>query len=138
MRDQRGRFVPGVSGNVRGRPRGFAGVAEKILSETDDGAELVRYALEIWRDPSRPFAERNAMHAWLSDRGLGKAVAQHELHVTAHQDDETPALAHVSDERFEQLWAEMEGRAEITNGPGNRALPTTTDAETQAVGHDDV
>ena len=83
-----GRFALGHA-KTGGRPKGFAGVARMIMEATEDGAELVEWALATWRDPNRSHAERAAAHAWLSDRGLGKAVAMHELAVTA---EVTPRL----------------------------------------------
>lgn len=72
-------FRPGQSGNPAGRPRGFASVAKLIMAETRDGAELVEFALNVFRDPQRTFNERMAAHAWLSDRALGKPLAQSEV-----------------------------------------------------------
>jgi hypothetical protein len=75
-------FVPGVSGNPAGRPRGFAGVAKQIMSATREGAELVEFALGMMRDPKAKPAERLAAHAWLSDRALGRPVATLDANVT--------------------------------------------------------
>jgi hypothetical protein len=68
-------FQPGDPNiNRSGRPRGFAGVARLIAAATNDGAELVQWALAVWRDPSREFSERQAAHQWLSDRYLGRPL----------------------------------------------------------------
>lgn len=72
-------FKPGTSGNALGRPRGFAGVAKRIMRETRDGAELVEYALGVWRNPSSDSKDRWAAFAWLSDRGLGKPLQTIDL-----------------------------------------------------------
>lgn len=72
-------WQPGESGNRAGRPKGFRGVARLIMQETCDGAELVEWALEVWRDPSRSFGERQAAHAWLADRALGKPLQSMDL-----------------------------------------------------------
>lgn len=81
------RFKPGQSGNPLGRPKGFAGVAKLILRETNDGEELVKFALETLRNThqNRSFDERWAALQWLADRAIGKPVAMVELqaHLTA-------------------------------------------------------
>ena len=77
-----------------GRPKGFKGVARLIAKETRDGAELVEWALAVWRDEERPFAERAAAHAWLSDRGLGRPLQMLELAAHLEMDvvDQRPTL----------------------------------------------
>lgn len=58
----------------RGRPKGWAAVAREILKQTNEGKEMVEFALRIWRDPMETPSRRDAMLHWLADRGLGKAV----------------------------------------------------------------
>ena len=86
-------FKPGQSGNPAGRPRGFRGVAAQIMAETDDGAELVAWALRVWRDPGRfhTHAERAAAHAWLSDRALGRPLQATELHAVVQAGPTLPS-----------------------------------------------
>jgi hypothetical protein len=69
----------GPSLNPAGRSRGFKGVAKLIATETRDGAELVEWALSVFRDPDRTYSERAAAHQWLSDRYLGKPLSSHEI-----------------------------------------------------------
>lgn len=75
------RYQPGQSGNATGRPSGFRRVARAIMAATDDGQELVDYALEVWRDPMQRYtaAQRWEAHAWLSDRAIGKPLAMVDL-----------------------------------------------------------
>lgn len=75
------RFPPGKSGNPTGRPKGFKGVAAAIMRETGDGDELIRYALETFRNTAgnKSHAERWEAMCWLADRGIGKPVAMVEL-----------------------------------------------------------
>ncbi len=53
-----------------------------IMDATRDGAELVEWALGIWRDTSAPIEHRWQAFQWLSDRGMGKPMAMVDLHVT--------------------------------------------------------
>ncbi|MBX3159603.1 MAG: hypothetical protein KF773_26765 [Deltaproteobacteria bacterium] len=118
--------MKGRSGNPAGRPKGFAGVAARIMAETRDGAELVEWALAVWRDAARSHRERAEAHAWLSDRGLGKAVATVELHAslasTTRDEDDAFALQldGLSIEQLEQLEALEAERARILAGVGAR------------------
>jgi hypothetical protein len=93
-RDAQGRLLPGHSGNPGGRPKGFANL---IREQTEDGAELVRIALETlrgtlqrreWMGASEGPLEvvttpsvKDSLDAlkWLADRGWGKAVETVEL-----------------------------------------------------------
>src|SRR5262245_29934168 len=74
---------PGApSVNPSGRSPGFRGVARQIMSATSDGAELVQWALDVWRDVARPHAERERAHQWLSERGLGRPLQSVDLHAS--------------------------------------------------------
>ena len=79
--------------NPAGRSRGFAGVARQIMAETRDGAELVEFALRIFRDEHAPMRDRQEAHAWLSDRGLGRPLANVELTATIEADVTAPRNA---------------------------------------------
>lgn len=72
-RDERGRWLPGVSGNPSGRPKGLRGLAEEIRRSTADGLELVATFLSIVRDPNQPAALRCAAARELLDRAFGRA-----------------------------------------------------------------
>lgn len=86
----------GQSGNPKGKPPGFAGLAAKIRKETDGGAELVAFALQVFRgqplgeDMRNPtLQQRIDAMIWLTDRGFGKAVTPIDLTTT---DGNLPAL----------------------------------------------
>ena len=67
-----GRFLPGISGNPAGRPRGQALVA-RIRDETRDGVEIVDFVLSLFRDPTEVPKLRLEAATWLADRGFGRA-----------------------------------------------------------------
>lgn len=77
-RDRVGRFADGHAGGP-GRPKGFRALAAAIDRATGGGLELVEWALGVFRDPERAHAERAAAHAWLSDRGYGRAINMTEM-----------------------------------------------------------
>ena len=70
-------FPPGVSGNPGDRP---VGVRTRILEQTEDGKDLVQFAVNVWQGKSPP-EFRNARHRreaflWLSDHSFGRPVQQ--------------------------------------------------------------
>lgn len=69
-------WLPGVSGNPGGRPKGLA---ELVKAETRDGAELIEFYLRVFRGKRQPLRYRFEAAAWLADRGFGKALQQMEL-----------------------------------------------------------
>lgn len=111
-----GSFLPGQSGNLLGRPRGFAGVAAEIMRQTRNGAELVEWALDVFRDEKRPHAERAAAHAWLADRGLGRPVSVVDLEVRAG-DGVRRDFSHLSDAEIDELLARTRGRLQPIDVP---------------------
>jgi hypothetical protein len=82
-RDAAGRWQKGVSGNPGGRPASFA---EYIREQTDDGTELVRFALAVLRNTRAPLRLRLEAASWLSDRGWGKPRQNAELLLNAGED----------------------------------------------------
>jgi hypothetical protein len=134
-RQSNGRFAPGASGNRSGRPRGAAGTARKILDETQQGDELVEWALTVWRDSARTHAERAAMHAWLADRALGKAMQTSEL--TLHNgdagDEPEPDFTKLSIGEL-RLYLQLAEKCRTDEGDGHatRALDAKTESDSQA------
>lgn len=98
-RSEGGRFAIGNRANPGGRPKGFAGVAKLIMAETRNGAEMVEFALKVFRNKPRggkgkgaktpPYSFDAQMWAqqWLTDRGIGKAMQIIDLdpHDTANR-----------------------------------------------------
>lgn len=95
-------FPKGVSANPGGRCKAAGAIARMIRDRTDDGAELVEFALAVMRgrppdpDPTGkrptlvnvPDDPRSRMHAlqWLSDRGLGKALEDIDIVINGSVD----------------------------------------------------
>jgi hypothetical protein len=77
-----GHFKKGQSGNPGGRPKGFKGMASKIRKETNEGEELVDFALGVLRNAAGIFTfdQQWGSLKWLADRGFGKAIDIVELH----------------------------------------------------------
>lgn len=62
-----------------GRPKGFKGMAKLIQKETRNGAELVEYALKVFRDEEQYHHTRWEALQWLADRGFGRAMQMVDL-----------------------------------------------------------
>ena len=103
-RSATGRFVPGVSGNPTGRPKGLAAL---VQAETRDGAELVAFMVRVLRDPRQATVLRMQAAQWLADRGFGKAVVQLEGTMSTTVDATVTHLeavrAHVEEADVERL-----------------------------------
>ena len=71
MRDSKGRFEAGVSGNPLGRPRAILSVRDLARSHTD---EAIATLAEIMRDPEAPANARISAASELLNRGYGRHV----------------------------------------------------------------
>lgn len=98
-----GKFQKGQSGNPGGRSRGVAEMARLIRTETRDGAELVEFALSVFRDPESNERSRIDMHAWLSDRGFGKPLATVEIAGEIDVGQTMANIAKLTDEELLEL-----------------------------------
>jgi hypothetical protein len=118
-----------------GRPKGFRGVAKLIMEETRDGAELVEYALEVFRDQEgkRMPAQRWEALQWLSDRGLGKPLVSVDLAAEVGVTLEGPvALAEMSDAELHALVATLPGVLPAVDEPAMLTV-TSTEVSSSAV-----
>lgn len=78
-------FEKGRSGNPGGRSKAHAEMARLIAEKTNNGADLVAFAIDVWKgivpgmdgEKSRQWA-----HDWLTDRGFGKALQIIDLGTT--------------------------------------------------------
>jgi Family of unknown function (DUF5681) len=66
-------FMPGQSGNPRGRPKGLAKATRALVGE--DGMALVELWWQIAQDPMQRTRDRLEASRLLADRGWGKAPA---------------------------------------------------------------
>jgi len=103
-----GRFVVGMSGNPKGRPKSFNRL---IREETREGAELVAFMLGVLRNAKQATAYRMAAAQWLADRGWGKAVTILEADVTVDATVEAQVL------HFDGLRATIRERLGCERGP---------------------
>ena len=97
-------FPPGVSGNPGGRPRGLVSA---IRSETQDGAELVRFMLSVLRAevPGATLRDRMAAASWLADHGFGRPLLTDPAGAVVQVQPTlvVQALAKVSDAALDEL-----------------------------------
>ncbi len=84
MRDSKGRFEAGVSGNPLGRPRAILSVRDLARSHTD---EAIATLAEIMRDPEAPANARISAASELLNRGYGRPVDQKAMVVMSQQQE---------------------------------------------------
>ena len=95
-----GTWLPGVSGNPGGRPKGLAALAQAIIERTGTGLQLGDWYLGIWHGDRKPLgrrptpAQRLEAAQWLTERAWGKPAVQLDVSapsvivVTGHGDVE--------------------------------------------------
>jgi hypothetical protein len=69
-------WLPGVSGNPGGRPKGIASL---VREQTGDGADLIDFLVKVLHNKRQPMRLRLEACTQLLDRGFGKALQQVEL-----------------------------------------------------------
>ena len=82
MRDSKGRYEVGVSGNPLGRPRAILSIRDLARSHTD---EAISTLAEIMRDPEAPANARISAASELLNRGYGRSVDQKAMIVMSQQ-----------------------------------------------------
>jgi hypothetical protein len=90
----------------------------KLLAATNDGAELLAYALAVWRDEKRPHGERWAAFELLMDLAFGMAP----------QGDEVESQGELSaqDAAAEEMLSRLRARAQ-KNGERRRGRAVLTE-----------
>jgi len=101
IRNPNGSFAPGTK--TGGRPKGFAGVAKAIGAITNDGQDLVDWALAVWKDAAVPMSMRWDAFQWLSDRYFGKPANTIDLNATMNRPSNARELAFLSEEDLEDI-----------------------------------
>lgn len=84
MRDRKGRFEAGVSGNPLGRPKAILSVRDLARAHTD---EAVATLADIMRDPEVPANARISAASELLNRGYGRSVDQKAMVVMSQQQE---------------------------------------------------
>ena len=65
-------FVPGVSGNPGGRPKGLARTVRELVGE--DGSVVAEFMLSVMGDERARTRDRLEAGKWLADRAFGRGV----------------------------------------------------------------
>ena len=121
-------WKPGQSGNPSGRPKSALGIARAIRKQTGDGAELVAFYLEVFRDEDEPVILRMKAAEWLADRGWGKAMQSIDVAVQAMPIDASAVMARLSTEALRELAEAAEQDAGIIDIPDQADHPGTPPA----------
>ena len=78
MRDSKGRFKKGYSGNPSGRPKGAAGAADYIKDKTKNMTELIDIALDLVRKEDTKTDDKVKLLKFLASYGIGTPT-QHSV-----------------------------------------------------------
>lgn len=86
LRNSKGHYLPGQSGNPYGKPKGFKGAAQMIRELTNDGADLIKFAHTVWLNENGVYTTQQQIdaHAWLADRLWGRAPQVIEAQIETH------------------------------------------------------
>lgn len=146
VRDRKGKFKPGSSGNPMGPPISFV---EYIRLMTGDGQELVEHALEClrgfvrvqWEDeetgamrerlmPADPRYQAEA-RSWLAERGYGKTPQTIEIQQV---EESARTYGHLEPHELREmlrLEAKMDGRKQLESGLSIPTLGLESQASTE-------
>jgi hypothetical protein len=120
-------FMPGVSGNPGGRPKGLSRRVRELVG--DDGQAIAEYMFRVLSDETQRTADRMEAAKWLADRGFGKPLQALDIDVNAGyafdiSDLSTPDLEAIADvlRKYSQEAAELAeggsfGLVQVPSGP---------------------
>jgi hypothetical protein len=75
-------FMPGVSGNPGGRPKGLSRRVRELVGE--DGELIAAYMTSVLIDEKARTTDRLEAAKWLADRGFGRSVQALDVDVRPH------------------------------------------------------
>lgn len=113
MRNEKGHYAKGHSGNPSGRPRVVMAVRDLARQYADEAIEVLA---DIMRDEKLPAAARISAITELLNRGYGRPVDQKAMLVLGQQVERSRAVREMSTREIIDLISEhLDGKISILN-----------------------